>query len=301
MEILAYGEDALTYKALVNDFSKITGEPYLNQKIFYRPSFGRCGEKCFGEFDFIIFGKQKVFLGESKMTQLVMKEEQINRHCIMQNLIKDFEIELIKWSPNRVNIKMFLKTHYYSEKTLLFNNLVFFFTQLNNVYCNKFNIFYKINKLHDICKDFNSYRILKDNIQPRIIRENTLLSKKVMFRIKKQITKPNLTSKERVDMLKCISSINKEKTNKNSNIETYSIPRKNRVLLNELNKILIYFVKNNIIRFIPVENTLLLFNDTGKPSVLIKNSSAFRRKIWIKRENYGKSDFILLNPVYARL
>jgi hypothetical protein len=71
MQILGYGEDALTLWAIknklgvilqtVNDFSA----PSMCQ-VFFRPSFGRGGGSQFGEFDFIILSKDRLYLGESK-------------------------------------------------------------------------------------------------------------------------------------------------------------------------------------------------------------------------------------------
>ncbi len=98
MEILAYGEDALTLWAMkykvyeilkqMGDKSKIS-----DCKIFYRPSFGRSGginSSQFGEFDFIITSKNNVYLGESKWIgsseiineTIQLRGEQLLRHKI---------------------------------------------------------------------------------------------------------------------------------------------------------------------------------------------------------------------------
>lgn len=93
MNILAYGEDALTLWALKNKLEDIVGEKNAKSdcEIFYRPSFGRGGKSkaLFGEFDFIILAKQAIYLGESKWNQfnrnskkIPLKDNQILRHQI---------------------------------------------------------------------------------------------------------------------------------------------------------------------------------------------------------------------------
>jgi hypothetical protein len=68
MEILAYGEDALTLWAIKSRLSVILQQlddatPPSKCQILYRPSFGRRG---FGEFDFVLLSQQRLYLGESK-------------------------------------------------------------------------------------------------------------------------------------------------------------------------------------------------------------------------------------------
>ncbi|MFZ2655876.1 MAG: hypothetical protein WAX69_13175 [Victivallales bacterium] len=110
IEILSYGEDALTLWALssptrlkmilANDDNSELGEC----KIFYRPSFGRGGrgkEYNFGEFDFIIVSKNNVYLGESKwynspeyaksQNQITLKEPQDERFTIFNQYIKEWK------------------------------------------------------------------------------------------------------------------------------------------------------------------------------------------------------------------
>ncbi|CAK8719368.1 MAG: hypothetical protein CDV28_12419 [Candidatus Electronema aureum] len=73
MEIIAYGEDALTLWALKEKLPEILelldddSNP-ADCQIFYRPSFGRGGrsKKMFGEFDFILLATKTLYLGESK-------------------------------------------------------------------------------------------------------------------------------------------------------------------------------------------------------------------------------------------
>ena len=74
MEIIGYGEDALTLWAMKKRLDFILDK--LNDptdpdncKVFFRPSFGRRGgpkSSEFGEFDFILLSIKRVYLGESK-------------------------------------------------------------------------------------------------------------------------------------------------------------------------------------------------------------------------------------------
>jgi hypothetical protein len=107
MEILAYGEDALTLWALKNRLGYIlqtldeSSNPAQCQA-FFRPSFGRKGgEKSsqFGEFDFILLTENYIYLGESKWDQssekivdgkLVLREEQLLRHKLFKFYINEW-------------------------------------------------------------------------------------------------------------------------------------------------------------------------------------------------------------------
>jgi hypothetical protein len=100
MEIIGYGEDALTLWAIKNKLHAILQELNDNSdvsrcKVFFRPSFGRRGgEKSaqFGEFDFIILSKERIYLGESKWDGssenkngiLELRDEQKFRHEVMK-------------------------------------------------------------------------------------------------------------------------------------------------------------------------------------------------------------------------
>ncbi|MFC2028872.1 hypothetical protein ACFLTX_02985 [Chloroflexota bacterium] len=107
MEIHGYGEDALTLWALKHKLSTILEE--LNDKsslseckALFRPSFGRRGgEKSaqFGEFDFILFSKEHLYLGESKWHRssenfsngiFNLREEQILRHKIFRFYVEEW-------------------------------------------------------------------------------------------------------------------------------------------------------------------------------------------------------------------
>ncbi|MEK6795911.1 MAG: hypothetical protein AABZ39_14105 [Spirochaetota bacterium] len=97
MEILGYGEDALSLHFLKNE-ANMKKHLYLSkiETIFYRPSFGR-GVSCYGEFDFIVGGisgnLKKVCLGESKWdgfgkyASILIDEDQLERHSAFVKLI----------------------------------------------------------------------------------------------------------------------------------------------------------------------------------------------------------------------
>lgn len=98
MEIIGYGEDALTLWALKQHTSKILEKfhdntPISECLIFYRPSFGRhskANSSVFGEFDAIISSKENIYLIESKWDnfseykneEFILRDEQILRHEI---------------------------------------------------------------------------------------------------------------------------------------------------------------------------------------------------------------------------
>jgi len=101
MQILGYGEDALTLWALQNKLETILqaiGDASSTEscKVFLRPSFGRSGSSKssqFGEFDFIILADTRLYLGESKWTRsseklsqgiLELRPEQLLRHRLFK-------------------------------------------------------------------------------------------------------------------------------------------------------------------------------------------------------------------------
>jgi hypothetical protein len=107
MQILSYGEDALTFWALQTQMSTILGELHDNSKIaecmaFYRPSFGRSGgegSSQFGEFDFLLLTRENLYLGESKWDKstekiiegdLHLREEQLLRHKIFRFYVEEW-------------------------------------------------------------------------------------------------------------------------------------------------------------------------------------------------------------------
>jgi hypothetical protein len=107
MQILGYGEDALTLWALKQQIHKILNEfqdktSVSDCLIFYRPSFGRhskANSSVFGEFDAILASKENIYLIESKWDNLsefnneefTLREEQKLRHKI-------FSWYLIHWN-----------------------------------------------------------------------------------------------------------------------------------------------------------------------------------------------------------
>jgi hypothetical protein len=107
MEILAYGEDALTLWALRYRLEFILQElddSSSNEKrlAFFRPSFGRRGGKNssqFGEFDFILLTAKHIYLGESKWDgssekimegKLELRKEQLLRHKLFKFYIEEW-------------------------------------------------------------------------------------------------------------------------------------------------------------------------------------------------------------------
>ena len=107
MQILGCGEDALTLWAIKNKLDVIleavedSSDPSMCQ-VFFRPSFGRKGGDSspqFGEFDFIILSKDRLYLGESKWIRsseklqggvLELREEQKRRHEVFQFYVKQW-------------------------------------------------------------------------------------------------------------------------------------------------------------------------------------------------------------------
>ena len=116
MELIGYGEDALTLWGLthrlgdiINPFADKT--PIDSCSVFFRPSFGRHGgpkSSEFGEFDFILITNQAVYLGESKWHRssedlvdgkLHLRPEQLERHEIMAWYIREWSEGAFKdWS-----------------------------------------------------------------------------------------------------------------------------------------------------------------------------------------------------------
>ncbi len=107
MQILAYGEDALTLWAIQNRLALILqtlkdSSDSSRCRAFFRPSFGRSGgarSSQFGEFDFILLAEQCVYLGESKWDKssekisggvLALRGEQLLRHEIFKFYIEEW-------------------------------------------------------------------------------------------------------------------------------------------------------------------------------------------------------------------
>jgi hypothetical protein len=146
MDILAYGEDALTLWAIKEKLSDILEQlgqpkdysPLEKCKVFFRPSYGRKGgDKSpeFGEFDFIILYKDCLYLGESKWDDskknfckrdLILKDNQINRHRIFKACFE--ERQYTSWDVFAENVverlkKINITKPKVSEKHRLADNL----------------------------------------------------------------------------------------------------------------------------------------------------------------------------------
>ena len=108
MDIVGYGEDALTLWALNKKLSIILqalGDPSTPSqcRALFRPSFGRRGgsdSAQFGEFDFILLSKEHLYLGESKWYRssehikngnLKLSPVQLLRHKI-------FKFYVVEWA-----------------------------------------------------------------------------------------------------------------------------------------------------------------------------------------------------------
>ena len=107
MEILAYGEDALTLWAMKHKLPTIlqilqdSSDP-THCQVFFRPSFGRRGgdkSSQFGEFDFILLTDSAIYLGESKWQRssekilggvLQLRSEQLTRHAIFRFYVEEW-------------------------------------------------------------------------------------------------------------------------------------------------------------------------------------------------------------------
>jgi hypothetical protein len=107
MEILGYGEDALTLWSLKNKLDFILASlgdssDVSKCRAFFRPSFGRSGgnnSSQFGEFDFIILAEQCLYLGESKWDKsrekiingmMDLRGEQLLRHRLFKFYIDEW-------------------------------------------------------------------------------------------------------------------------------------------------------------------------------------------------------------------
>ncbi len=118
MQILAYGEDALTLWALKNRLAFVLqtlkdSSDSSRCRVFFRPSFGRAGgerSSQFGEFDFILLAEQCIYLGESKWDRssekirsgvLALRDAQLLRHEI-------FKFYIVEWAfGNHTNWREF--------------------------------------------------------------------------------------------------------------------------------------------------------------------------------------------------
>ena len=107
MKLYVYGEDGLTLWALKYQLSDILRQLNDNSKasdceLFYRPSFGRRGgprSSQFGEFDFIILAKERLYLGESKwdrspelteLNTIKLRQEQLTRQGLFAFYVREW-------------------------------------------------------------------------------------------------------------------------------------------------------------------------------------------------------------------
>lgn len=122
MEIIGYGEDALTLWAMKNKLDSVLDQlkdktSPSECKIFYRPSFGRRGganRSEFGEFDFIILAYDRLYIGESKWdgsseiknSIIELRKEQTLRHEIFKCYVRCwFSSDNIIWDQFSLSIK----------------------------------------------------------------------------------------------------------------------------------------------------------------------------------------------------
>jgi hypothetical protein len=137
MEIIAYGEDALTLWALKEKLSEILralNDPSAPSscQVFYRPSFGR-GSSGFGEFDFIILADQVIYLGESKWSKssehnkngtLLLRDEQIRRHSLFIFYLKKWAFGCYtNWDDFQEQEQAYLAHSIPDENSLLAKNI----------------------------------------------------------------------------------------------------------------------------------------------------------------------------------
>lgn len=107
MEILGYGEDALTLWAITNRLPMILQalkdtSTVSRCRTVFRPSFGRKGGERsaqFGEFDFILLAERCLYLGERKWDRssedvqegvLQLREQQRRRHDVFKFYVEEW-------------------------------------------------------------------------------------------------------------------------------------------------------------------------------------------------------------------
>ena len=142
MEILAYGEDALTLWALKKKLEHVLQELKESStpsqcQAFFRPSFGRRGGENsaqFGEFDFILLTKNCIYLGESKWDnssekiidgKLDLREEQLLRHDLFTFYIVEwFSGNYSKWKDFQNIAEVKIQHEKYSKPIAPANSLL---------------------------------------------------------------------------------------------------------------------------------------------------------------------------------
>jgi hypothetical protein len=152
LEIIGYGEDALTLWALKQRIFKILEEfqdktAISDCLVFYRPSCGRhskANSSVFGEFDAIIASAEYIYLIESKWdnhtefkdVEFVLREEQTLRHKVFSWYLKHWNRKYLRnWQSfineqqNNFNIEN--KT-IAPKGSLLSRNLEFILNKIQN-------------------------------------------------------------------------------------------------------------------------------------------------------------------------
>jgi hypothetical protein len=188
LEIIGYGEDALTLWALKQQIFKILEEfkdktAISDCIVFYRPSFGRhskANSSVFGEFDAIIASKEYIYLIESKWdnhtefkdVEFILREEQTLRHKVFSWYLKHWNRKYLRNWQSFINeqqndFKIENKT-IAPKGSLLSRNLEFILNKIQNR-CesisesnikNVFLFFYNSEKSTHPTKTNDSFRVI---------------------------------------------------------------------------------------------------------------------------------------------
>jgi hypothetical protein len=188
LEIIGYGEDALTLWALKKQIFKILEEfkdktAISDCIVFYRPSFGRhskANSSVFGEFDAIIASKEYIYLIESKWdnhtefkdVEFILREEQTLRHKVFSWYLKHWNRKYLRnWqffiNEQQNDFKIENKT-IAPKGSLLSRNLEFILNKIQNR-CesisesnikNVFLFFYNSEKSTHPTKTNDSFRVI---------------------------------------------------------------------------------------------------------------------------------------------
>lgn len=163
VEILGYGEDALTLWALKRHVSTVLNSFKDSSSpsdclVFYRPSFGRHAKEnssVFGEFDGIIASPQNIYLVESKWDnlveskkdELVIRREQLMRHQIftwyLTHWKKKYASKWADFKEEQQNTFNFDRKSIAPANSLLAKNLEFVLNKLLDhcaAFCNENNV-----------------------------------------------------------------------------------------------------------------------------------------------------------------
>ncbi len=155
VEVIGYGEDALTYWALTKRIDFILhelgdGNSSKNSLLIYRPSFGRGRGANFGEFDAILATSKKIYLIESKWDRS-----------------KEIKNETVQLKPNQICRHTYFKWYFENWNKNNFQDWSSFVNRNEKEFQEKFkvkniaktnndiskNIEFVINKLHEYSKN----------------------------------------------------------------------------------------------------------------------------------------------------